>query len=40
MCDTASLVQGAEQLTGLTLSSFDGCYRMTQFTFTGPEADD
>jgi hypothetical protein len=32
-CDTASLVQGVEQLTGLTLSSFDGCYRMTQFTF-------
>ncbi|MCU0681786.1 MAG: hypothetical protein MUF34_05940 [Polyangiaceae bacterium] len=30
-CDTPALVSGAEALTGLTLSSFNGCYRATSF---------
>jgi hypothetical protein len=32
-CDTPALVAGAEQLSGLTLSSFHGCYRMTNFAY-------
>jgi hypothetical protein len=31
-CDTAGLIAGAENLTGLTLQSFAGCYEGSEFT--------
>lgn len=30
-CDTPGLVSGAEEFSGLSLSSFDGCYQATSF---------